>query len=110
MIIERTAIVCGLLTFGLAMSCFGDPPRFGQTEESAEIDQLRREVEELKQTVSALRTRLCQLEYPGLPQAIRSLPDGQLLEPASDGYLRFPIDVERANALPPRWNRRTSNR
>ena len=110
MIAKRTAVVCGLLTLGIALSCFGDPPEFGQTEESIQIDQLRREVDELKQSVAALQTKLCELEYQEMPRTLRLLSNGQLLEPAAAGYLRFPIEVERGSAVPPWQNRQPSPR
>ena len=58
----RSAIVWGLVTLGIALACFGDPPEFGQSEESIEIQQLRREFDDLKQTVHFLRNRLNELE------------------------------------------------
>lgn len=102
---KQLAVVFGLLTLGVALNCLGDPPEFGHTEESAQIDQLRRDVEELKQNVATLRTKLFDLEYREMPRNLRLLPDGQLAEHPSGDYLRFPIEVERANAVPPWWSR-----
>lgn len=106
---KRLAVIVGLLTLGATLTCFGDPPVAESTAESETIEQLRREVEELKETVKALRTRLNELEYQGLPQGPKLLPEGKLPEaPASDaakGYLRFPFDIERANFIWPSWNR-----
>ncbi|MCI0358940.1 MAG: hypothetical protein L0211_10715 [Planctomycetaceae bacterium] len=102
MIEKRTAVVGGLLTLGIALSCPGGPPEFGQTEESIQIDQLRREVEELKQNVAALQTKLSELEYQGMPRTLRLSSDGQRLESAPGCYLRFPLEMERGSAMPPR--------
>lgn len=117
---KRLAIFVGLLTLGVTLTCFGDPPVavpsiVAPMAESETIEQLRREVEELKQMVKALRTRLSELEYQGLPQAPRMLPEGpgtegsapegQAPEAAPASYLRFPYDIERANFIWPQWNR-----
>ena len=66
---KQLAIVFSLLTLSVTLTCFGDPPVAEPTPDET-IEQLRREVEELKETVKALRARLSELEYQGLPQCL----------------------------------------
>ena len=105
-----TAAVFAVLLLALALTSQGEEPIADPKSDAETIAELRREVEELKQTVNALRARLSELEYQGLPQAPHLLPDGKppAAQPTNDapaGYLRFPYDVERANFIWPRWDR-----
>ena len=97
------AVVCGLAVAGWGWKCFAEPPLL-PGHESDTTEQLRREVEELRQTVNALRARLDELEYQGLPQAAKLMSGGQLTEPHSEispvGYLRFPFNIERGTSAP----------
>lgn len=102
------AVVCGLAVAGWGRDCFAEPPVLPASE-SDTMEQLRREVEELRQTVNAMRARLDELEYQGLPQAAKLMPGGQLTESHSEispvGYLRFPFNIERGTSAPMWWKR-----
>jgi hypothetical protein len=100
MLSKHLAIALWLVVVGLGNSCFGEPPN-----ESGTVEQLRREVAELKELVNVLRERLNELEYQGLPRALRLSPRGEAPVTAPVGYLRFPLDVERGTAIPTRRNR-----
>ena len=107
---KLTAAVFAVLLLALALTSHGEEPIADAKSDAETIAELRGEVEELKQTVNALRARLSELEYQGLPQAPHLLPDGKppAAQPTNDapaGYLRFPYDVERANFIWPRWDR-----
>jgi hypothetical protein len=107
---KLTAAVFAALFLSLALTSQGEEPVTDRKTDAETIAELRREVEELKQTVNALRARLNELEYQGLPQAPHLLPEGKApaAQPTNDapaGFLRFPYDVERANFIWPRWDR-----
>ena len=94
-------VVAGFLLVGLGATCRGQAPFEEVAAEEATIDQLRREVAELKKTVAELRERLQPLEYQRLPRMKSEVLEVPIYaEPA--GPLRFPIEIERAN-FPPPW-------
>jgi hypothetical protein len=101
-------VVFGLAVVGWSWDCCAEPPVL-PANESETVEQLRREVAELRQTVDALRAKLNELEYQGLPQAAKFLPDRELAEaprnPFPVGYLRFPYHIERGTSAPVWWNR-----
>jgi cell division protein FtsB len=73
---KLTAAVFAALILSLALTSQGDPPIADPKSDTETIAEFRREVEELKQTVNALRARLNELEYQGLPQAPPPLARG----------------------------------
>jgi len=105
MLSKHLIVACSLVFLSLGNSCFGEPPA-----ESETVEQLRREVGELKQLVNALRERLNELEYQGLPRVPKSVPPVESPGAAPVSYLRFPLDVERGTAIPTWRTRRGTSR
>jgi hypothetical protein len=88
---RTSALAIAVILVGLADACGAEP-----AEDPASLDELRREVAELRQTVIDLRERIKQLEYERLPYMRAETVAPAPPEPARPGYLRFPIEVERA--------------